>query len=140
MYALGIDGGGSSTRVLLCDTYGKIIGQGLSGGTNPRACSTAELKFHLQRAIEEATQLIDYSEIIAAHFGLAGAGNTETKAKIRAIAKELLNEQTSCTIGHDLEIALAGGLGNNTGIVLVAGTGSACYGRTSDGRSAECGG
>jgi len=87
----------------------------------------------------EATRSIDCSKILAAHFGLAGAGDARTRAKIQAITKELLSEQTTRTIGHDLEIALVGGLGSNTGIVLVAGTGSACYGRTCDGRSTKCG-
>ena len=139
MYALGIDGGGSHTRALLCDANGQIIGQGLSKGTNLRACSAAILKAHLQEAIDQATQSIDCSKIIAAHFGLAGAGEADTRAKVSTITKELLGEQTACTIGHDLEIALAGGLANNTGIVLVAGTGAACYGRTFDGRSTKCG-
>ena len=140
MYALGIDGGGSHTRALLCDACGQIIGQGLSRGTNPRTSSATELKLHLQEVIEQATRSIDCSKIIAAHFGIAGAGDTETLAKVRTITKELLSEQTTRTIGHDLEIALVGGLRNKTGIVLVAGTGSASYGRTCDGRSAKCGG
>lgn len=139
MYALGIDGGGSRTRALLCDTHGQIIGKGLSGGTNPRTSSTGELKVHLQEAVEQATRSIDCSKILAAHFGIAGAGDARTRAKIQGIAKELLSEQTTRTIGHDLEIALVGGLESNPGIVLVAGTGSACYGRTFDGRSAKCG-
>ena len=139
MYTLGIDGGGSRARALLCDTLGQIIGQGLSGGTNPRTSATEELKLHLQEAIEQATRSIDCSKIIAAHFGLAGAGEADTRAKVKKITKELLGKQTACTIGHDLEIALAGGLANKTGIVLVVGTGSACYGRTCDGRSAKCG-
>jgi N-acetylglucosamine kinase-like BadF-type ATPase len=139
VYALGIDGGGSRTRALLSDAYGQIIGQGLSGGTNPRTSSIAELKAHLQEAIGQATRSIDCSKIIAAHFGLAGAGEADTRAKVKTITEELLSKQTACTIGHDLEIALAGGLANKTGIVLVAGTGSACYGRTCDGRSAKCG-
>jgi N-acetylglucosamine kinase-like BadF-type ATPase len=140
VYALGIDGGGSRTRALLCDPSGQIIGQGLSGGTNPRVSSATELKAHLQKAIEQATQTIDCSKILAAHFGLAGTGDSQARTKVKAITKELLCEQTTITIGHDLEIALAGGLGSNTGIVLVAGTGSACYGRSCDGRSASCGG
>ncbi len=139
MYALGIDGGGSRTRALLCDTLGQIIGQGLSGGTNPRTSTTGELKAHLQEAIEQATRSIDSSKILAAHFGLAGAGDAGTRAKVQAITKELLCEETTRTIGNDLEIALVGGLGSKAGIVLVAGTGSACYGRTCDGRSAKCG-
>jgi N-acetylglucosamine kinase-like BadF-type ATPase len=139
VYALGIDGGGSRTRALLCDTLGQIIGQGLSGGTNPRTSTTGELKAHLQEAIEQATRSIDSSKILAAHFGLAGAGDAGTRAKVQAITKELLCEETTRTIGNDLEIALVGGLGSKAGIVLVAGTGSACYGRTCDGRSAKCG-
>ena len=139
MYVLGIDGGGSHTRALLCYANGQIIGHGLSRGTNPRTCSALELKAHLQEAVDQATQSIDYSKIIAAHFGLAGAGEADTRAKVSTITKELLSEHTACTIGHDLEIALAGGLANNTGIVLVAGTGAACYGRTFDGRSKKCG-
>jgi N-acetylglucosamine kinase-like BadF-type ATPase len=139
VYALGIDGGGSRTRALLCDTHGQIIGKGLSGGTNPRTSSTGELNVHLQEAVEQATRSIDCSKILAAHFGIAGAGDARTRAKIQGIAKELLSEQTTRTIGHDLEIALVGGLESNPGIVLVAGTGSACYGRTFDGRSAKCG-
>jgi N-acetylglucosamine kinase-like BadF-type ATPase len=140
VYALGIDGGGSRTRALLCDPSGQIIGQGLSGGTNPRVSSVTELKAHLQKAIEQATQTVDCSKILAAHFGLAGTGDSQARTKVKAITKELLCEQTTITIGHDLEIALAGGLGSNTGLVLVAGTGSACYGRSYDGRSASCGG
>lgn len=139
MYALGIDGGGSRTRALLCDTHGQIIGQGFSKGTNPRTSSATELKAHLQEAIEQATRSIDCSKILAAHFGLAGVGDAKTVGKVQAITKELLSEQTTRTIGHDLEIALVGGLGSNAGIVLVAGTGSACYGRTCDGHSTKCG-
>jgi N-acetylglucosamine kinase-like BadF-type ATPase len=139
VYALGIDGGGSRTRALLCDTLGQIIGQGLGGGSNPRTSSAAELKAHLQEAIEQATQSIDCSKILAAHFGIAGAGDAKTRAKVQAITKELLSDQTPRTIGHDLEIALTGGLASTAGIVLVAGTGSACYGRTCDGRSTKCG-
>ncbi len=41
---------------------------------------------------------------------------------------------------HDLRIALAGALGGDAGIVIVAGTGSAAYGRTEDGQSWQAGG
>ena len=41
---------------------------------------------------------------------------------------------------HDLRIALAGALGGAPGIVIVAGTGSAAYGRTENGQSWQAGG
>ncbi len=43
-------------------------------------------------------------------------------------------------VDHDLRIALAGGLAGAVGIVLIAGTGSSCYGRNEKGQSWICGG
>lgn len=140
MHVLGIDGGGSQTRALLCDASGRSIGQGLSGGTNPRATSLEDVRAHLQEAIAQAIEGTDSSQIVAAHLGIAGAGDAEASAKIAPMVGEILGAASATTVGHDLEIALVGGLGGEAGVALVAGTGSACYGRSALGRSAECGG
>ena len=141
MYVLGIDGGGSRTRALLCDASGQSIGQGLSGGINPRVTSEVDLRTHLREAIEQSTQGIDHAEIIAAHLGVAGVSDSAAETMITTIARECIGNGAAITVGHDLEIALVGGLGGKTdGIALVAGTGSACYGRNSRGQSAQCGG
>ncbi len=141
MYFLGIDGGGSQTRALLSEASGKIVGKGLGGASNPRATPEVDLRQHLLDAIRQATQGIDPLEVRAAHLGIAGAGDTSTHEILSQIAREhLLGKQTVITVGHDLETALESGLCGEPGIVLVAGTGSACYGRNAADSTAECGG
>lgn len=141
MYYLGIDGGGSQTRALLSDASGQIHGHALSGPTNPRATPADEWRRQLLDAIRQACGGIDPADIRAAHLGLAGAGEASVQKQVADAACEVLRvESTRLTVGHDLETALEGGLAGGSGIVLVAGTGSACFGRNADGRTAESGG
>lgn len=141
MSFLGIDGGGSQTRALLCDASGQILGRGLSGSTNPRSTPAPEWRGHLLDAIRAACGDIDPSGIRAAHLGVAGAGEASVRERVAEAARELLRgESTRITVSHDLEAALEGGLPGEPGIVLVAGTGSACFGRNADGMKAEAGG
>lgn len=141
MYFLGIDGGGSRTRALLCDASGQIAGRGLSGATNPRAVPAFELRRNLLDAIRQATDDIEPTAIHTAHLGIAGASEASARKLISQIARELLkSEATHITVGHDLETALEAGLTGRPGVVLIAGTGSASYGRNAAGQTAECGG
>lgn len=141
MYVLGIDGGGSRTRALLCDASGRIAGQGLSGGINPRHACTADIRACLNEAFSQSTIGIDPSRIAAVHLGIAGASDRPTQSNIAALAREHVGGGATISVGHDLEIALVGGLGGGKpGIVLVAGTGSACYGHDTNGQSVQCGG
>jgi N-acetylglucosamine kinase-like BadF-type ATPase len=141
MYFLGIDGGGSQTRAMLCDLSGRIIGHGLSGSSNPRTTQPEALRTHLLVAMSEACESIKLTDIRAAHLGIAGAGEPTTHAAITALAREFLqHERTLISVGHDLATALEGGLAGAPGIALIVGTGSACYGRSADRRCVECGG
>jgi N-acetylglucosamine kinase-like BadF-type ATPase len=126
----------------LCDASGQLIGKGLSGSTNPRSTPAAELGAHLLEAIQQASASVEASSIQAIHLGIAGGGDTASQAALAEIARKCIGtSQATITVGHDLEIALVGGLGGQqTGMVLVAGTGSACYGRDAQGSTAQCGG
>lgn len=141
MHFLGIDGGGSRTRALLCDASGQILGHGLSGPTNPRTIPPDDLRQHLLDAIQQAVGGCNPLAIRAAHLGIAGAGEAAAEASLAHIARSFLaGPATAITVGHDLETALEGGLAGAPGIVLLAGTGSACYGRDATARCALCGG
>jgi len=138
---LGIDGGGSHTRALLCDASGQIIGKGLSGATNPRATPAAELKAHLLAAIQQACAEVEIASIRAAYLGIAGCGEPVSQAATAAVARACLGDpEVQITVGHDLETVLEGSLLGQPGIVLIAGTGSACYGRNSQDQLLKCGG
>ena len=47
---------------------------------------------------------------------------------------------TPCKVTHDLEIALTGSGPQKTAVLVLSGTGSCCFGKTSDGRTAKMGG
>jgi len=138
---IGIDGGGSHTRALLCDSSGRILGRGLSGPSNPKAHSEAEVESHLREAIEQALGDNSPDSVQAMHLGIAGASDPESVDSLQKIARQALGSDTArIGVGHDLDIALEGGLAGEAGILLVAGTGSASYGRNPEGVTFQCGG
>jgi N-acetylglucosamine kinase-like BadF-type ATPase len=72
---------------------------------------------------------------------LGSIATEEDREVIRRVARDL-SLAPACKIGvhHDLSIALAGGLLGQPGIVLIAGTGSSCYGQDGDGKTWQAGG
>ena len=140
---LGIDGGGTRTRAVLISEKGEILGAGEAGPGNPCAVGHEEARGAVSRAVTWAWKDAGQPQrpVDAAFLGLAGAGSPETAEAVQQWAAELnLAPQNAIHVDTDLRIALAGDLGNAPGLVLVAGTGSACYGRLADGRSWQAGG
>ncbi len=141
MHVLGIDGGGSQTRALLCNQSGDILGRGRSGPTNPKSTSHTELQIQLQAAIAQALSGTQGTPPAAIHLGIAGASDVESQNILAQLTRHCIGaENSKITVGHDLEIALEGGLLGAHGLVLVAGTGSACYGKSPNGNEIQCGG
>ena len=70
--------------------------------------------------------------------GAAGAEVGEGRARLDALLRRLLPESRVCVV-HDARLVLAAA-GLDSGIALIAGTGSVAYGRTSEGREAQRGG
>ena len=141
MHFLGIDGGGSRTRALLCDETGNILGQGLSGPCNPCTQSKETCFKQLHSAIRSALAANALESITAAHIGVAGAGVPSAREILESVTNQLFDENaTRVGISHDLKIAHAGGFAGRAGSALVAGTGSACYGVDSRGGEILTGG
>lgn len=138
---LGIDGGGTRTRAIICNRTGEVIGRGDAGPSNFQEAGSETAIENLKRAIHDALCGYGTGEIVAAFFGMAGVVSREDHAEVHRMAG-LLGFATHCEIGvdHDIRIALTGGLAGAPGIALIAGTGSSCYGRTRDGQSVQCGG
>ena len=70
--------------------------------------------------------------------GVAGAEVTQGRARLDALLRRLLPDSL-VTVVHDARLVLAAA-GLDSGIALIAGTGSVAYGRTQDGREAQRGG
>ena len=131
-YVLGIDGGGSNTRALIMDQHGNLCGLGESGPSNYQDVGTAVAQDNIQQAVTVARQAAGAptEPFSAAFLGLAGIGSAPDRAVVHQIARELdLAPGNKVGVDHDIRIALAGGLSGRPGIVLIAGTGSSCYGR-----------
>ena len=141
---LGIDGGGTSTRALLCDARGRVLGTGTGGVANHLHAGWDGAAESLRTAVTAAfaDAGIATAPCSAVFLGMAATADDEARSHWREIALQLRLSATPATIGvdHDIRIALAGGLAGRPGIALIAGTGSSCYGRTAAGATWQAGG
>ncbi len=141
---LGIDGGGTSTRALLCDERGRVLGLGSGGVANHLHAGWDGAALSLRTAVSAAWTAAGLAPALcdAVFLGMAATASDEARRHWREIAQQLALAATPAAIGvdHDIRIALAGGLAGRPGIALIAGTGSSCYGRTAAGATWQAGG
>lgn len=137
-YVIGIDGGGSKTIARLADLNGNTLAVGNAGPTNPHHISMAHLESNLKEAIDSTLNDadLDYSHVRCIFAGIAGAGTSHEIDSINTRIQSFANKKTRIVVKHDLYIALSAGIKSAPGIVAVAGTGAACYGRNASGE--EC--
>lgn len=137
---LGVDGGQSSTKALIGDDTGRILGVGAAGPCNH--VGAAEGREKLARAAGESVAMACNQAGLAAQdvqfeaacFGMSGGPEDK-----RAILSEILRTK-QLIVTHDALIALAGSTGGEPGVVTIAGTGSIAFGRNAAGETARAGG
>jgi N-acetylglucosamine kinase-like BadF-type ATPase len=137
---LGIDGGQSSTKALLAEETGKVIGRGRGGPCNHAGSAEGRAKFLsavgdcLRQAYHEAG--IDSHSAHFASVCLGLSGGSEDK---ESYIKELIRSERY-KLTHDAEIALVGATCGEPGIIIIAGTGSIAFGRNAQMQTARAGG
>jgi glucosamine kinase len=135
---LGIDGGGTRTRAVLARTSGVVIGAGAAAGANVHDVGPAEAGRQLALATAAAHQAasVQPGRLAAACFALAGiVTDADRSLARRAIeAAGLAGATERVAIVTDGAAAVAGAHLGRPGLVLIASTGSACYGRGEGGR------
>lgn len=142
-YVLGIDGGGTKTHAAIIDDRGRLCGTGLGGPSNYDDVGVATAQAGIEQAMDAARRMagLPLASFAAAFLGMAGVVSSQDRAMIREIARNLeLAQPDRVGVDHDCRIALAGGLNGRPGIVVIAGTGSSCYGRTAAGEGWRAGG
>ena len=142
-FFLGIDGGGTKTLATIVDARGCVLGTGLAGASNVDDVGVVLATANIFQAVSQAraTAKLETFPFSAAFLGLAGVVSAQDRALVRGIAESLaLARAEDILIDHDCRIALAGGLSGRPGIVLIAGTGSSCYGRNANGQTWRAGG
>ncbi|MFN7962750.1 MAG: BadF/BadG/BcrA/BcrD ATPase family protein [Thermoanaerobaculia bacterium] len=135
-YVLGIDAGGTKTMGLLADSTGRVVGRMRSGGAN----LVAHGELAVEKALFQVIEGLDAPEPVAAVcLGMAGVDRPEDKQLLVELLRRL-GLRREVLVVNDAYIALAAGAPENTGIVVVAGTGSIAYGVDPAGETARSGG
>lgn len=140
-YFLGFDGGGTKTDCILMDSGGAVLAHATAGPSNPMRAGYARAWFTLSDAADVvlAHQHIKAGDIRAICAGIGGAAR-EAVAKRIATFLEHSFPGATIEVTTDLAITLHAAVGEGEGVILVVGTGSAAYGRNSEGVTARSGG
>ena len=137
MKALGIDGGGSRTRAVVLGADGTLLGYAMGDSIN---IDDYGIETATQNLRELVRKLSLDSPFDAAFLSLGGVLSTKDRQAVRTICEALeLAPLEQTGIHHDAVGALAGGLLGEPGMVVVAGTGSICYGRNAEGKEGRAG-
>lgn len=134
MFVVGIDGGGTKTRVAVCASDGTLLHRETLGAFNLSAIGEDGFR---RRVGEILTLCGDMRACGALCVGGAGASGAAMGEILRAelAAHGFAGKLLLC---GDHEIALAGAM-QTPGCVLIAGTGSICYGKNAAGEHFRCG-
>ena len=132
---LGVDGGQSSTTAIVGDETGRILGFGRGSECNHVKGPEGRTKF-----INAINGCIEKTGYHGATFEAACLGFSGGPADKEQLLKEMLHVSGAMTVTHDGLIALSGATAGAPGIITIAGTGSFCFGRNAEGRTARAGG
>ena len=138
---VGVDGGGSKTRLIVADASGAhiadVTGPGSAMAPGRADHSAGVIGDLLRQALSEAG--IEGAKPRALVAGVAGVGRpSEQRALIAGLEDLELAEDIS--VEGDGEIALTDAFGFGPGIILISGTGSIAYGRGPSRTLARAGG
>ncbi len=138
-YLVGIDGGASRSCCIVTDLAGVLISSSEGASLNPLAIGWDVFSENFKTLYFKALGSISPDSVAALCAGIAGVGD-ET---VRERASNLIIEITALNRIHVITDALAalwGAFGGNAGLLLIAGTGSICYGMDEDGLVERSGG
>jgi len=140
-YFLGLDGGGTKTECVLADARGRVVARATAGPSNPLRTGYARAWFALSEAGDRvlAAEKIRAGHVQAVCAGLGGAGRPGVVRRVKTFL-EGSYPNAKIRVTTDLELALEAAFGACEGIVLLAGTGSAAFGRDASGKTARAGG
>ena len=138
---VGVDGGGSKTKVIVADEHGRELATATGPGSAVKPGEAAHSADVISQVVREALAACDRAgetpSVLCA--GLAGAGREGERMAVRE-ALVRLEVADLVMVEPDAQIALEDAFADGPGILIVSGTGSSCFGRSPSGAFARCGG
>lgn len=137
----GWDGGGTKTAVAIADESGAILRTFTSGALNLNGQDEASVRGSVEAIMQEIGAVcggrLERCEHIC--IGAAGVSNPAMVSRLTGMVRST-GFEGGLTITGDHETALFGGLESSCGMILIAGTGSICFGRNTQGMTHRTGG
>jgi N-acetylglucosamine kinase-like BadF-type ATPase len=139
-YTAGLDGGGTKTTVTVVDGNGQVKHTFTSGAIN----YNGQDEFVIRRSFREIFDTIadvcgGLENCVQTAIGAAGVSNPAVAGRMTSVIREC-GYSGGLHITGDHETALFGAQDHEYGMILIAGTGSICYGKNESGRSHRTGG
>jgi len=140
-YFIGIDGGGTKSRLLAIDQNYDMIGNALGSSTNLASNSKEVVYHHLKSMIDDflLNSSMEIEDCLGICIGSAGIDSKNSGLAMEQIIKDI---GFTCQIiaVNDSLLALAAGAKGGPGVVVISGTGSIAYGMDSNKNTVRCGG
>ncbi|MCR8843460.1 ATPase [Paenibacillus sp. SC116] len=149
-YVIGIDGGGTKTTAIVLDSAGRPISEREGAATNPHAVTFAAAIDNLAQLLQELyfeSGLIP-SRCTGIGMGIAGVStNEEQQLFLDALLQDerlrlwdFKRSSLPILIRNDAEIALMAAITQETGTIVISGTGAIVLGITPNGERFRTGG
>lgn len=138
---VGVDGGGSKTRVMVADERGAPITTVDAPASAVRPGEAEKSAEVIAAAVRDALASAAMTHVLpkVVCVGVAGVGrDTERQALWQALASREIAEEI--VVHADATVAIDDAFGDGPGVLLISGTGSVAYGRGPTGAVARCGG
>ncbi|MCT2195439.1 BadF/BadG/BcrA/BcrD ATPase family protein [Paenibacillus sp. MB22_1] len=139
-YVVGIDGGGTKTKATVADETGNVVRSFAVGPLNLNgqdAGSVEQTLDHLLRIVAEVCGGLEHC--VQMCLGAAGISNPVAAERLTSLIRSGGYRGGLDLVG-DHETALCGALDRSHGLILIAGTGSICFGRNARGETHRTGG
>ncbi|MGM0366259.1 MAG: BadF/BadG/BcrA/BcrD ATPase family protein [Actinomycetota bacterium] len=145
-YVLGVDGGATKTTAGISDINENMLSQYVAGASNYHSVGIDKARENLNEAVFSAIgdAGLDNVEFASSCFGFAGYNTAHDRKYYERIVfnKKLkaLLKADKVLIYNDTRVGLAAGSDCQDKLILIAGTGSNCYGLNREGREAKSNG
>ncbi len=137
---IGIDGGATHTRGVMADSEGRVLAVAKDSASNLHHGGVENAAGVIARIVADLCNRADEETAPASiACGLAGVGRPDDHQQMLAELEKRFQD-TPVLLVTDADTALTGGSLTDSGIIVIAGTGSIVYGRNREGEGDRVGG
>jgi glucosamine kinase len=141
LVVVGVDGGGTSTRVYVADERAQLLFKANGDGSAVSPGAEADSAEVIAALVRDAVIDAEMGHLLprALVVGVAGVGREAQKVALQQ-ELERLELADAVVVLSDAEAAMEDAFADGPGILLIAGTGSIAWGRSPAGTVQRCGG